>query len=235
MLGRWLRVETISERDVVVGAAAEVRAGVLFGRHGRPRLLGRTIAAAAQHLDVLRDDLGREALLPGLVLPLPGANPAFDEDLPALREVLADDLGLLPPHHDPVPLRGFLLLPALVGPALRGRDAQVRHGLPALGEAHLGVRAQIADQDHLVDAAHARLPIGSPLRGPDRSSIGSRARRPQARWPRDGPLTPDRAPGPRAGGPGRPAGARAGFRPPLSGPPRLTESAAASILRPSMD
>ena len=104
-----------------------------------------------------------------LILPLPRANAAFDEDLPALREVLPDDLRLLAPHHDPMPLGGFLLLAALVGPALGGGEAEVRHGLLAGGVAQLGVGAQISDQNDLVDShtfLRVRPSMGSPSRGP---------------------------------------------------------------------
>src|SRR5215470_6732579 len=115
-----------SERDVVVRSASEIVANRVVGRHGRSHLFaGCALAPAAQHLDVLRHDLGREALLSLLVLPLTRADAAFDVDLPALGEVLADDLRLLAPHHHAMPLRGLLLLATLVGPSLGGRDAEV--------------------------------------------------------------------------------------------------------------
>src|SRR6185295_3703178 len=135
---------------------------------GSGSLVARALAATAEHLDVLRHDLGGVALLPLLVLPLTRADAAFDIHLTAFREVLADDLGLLAPHHHPMPLGGFLLLAVLVGPLLGGGNAEVRDRLLALREAQLRVRTQIADQDHLVDAAHldSFLSMGSPSRGP---------------------------------------------------------------------
>src|SRR4030095_12285098 len=92
-----------------------------------------------------------------LILPLPRTNAAFHEHLPALGEVLADDLRLLAPHHHAMPLGGFLLLTALVGPAFGGGDAEIGDCLLPGGVAQLGVRAEVADEDDLVDAAHVRL------------------------------------------------------------------------------
>src|SRR5262245_35668276 len=101
-----------SERNVVVVPRTGPRVHVLVGRNRRADFVGAALAAAAQHLDVHRDDLGAVALLALLVLPLPRADAPLDEDLPALGEVLAADLGLLAPHHDPMPLGLFLLLAA---------------------------------------------------------------------------------------------------------------------------
>src|SRR5262245_40192706 len=160
-----------SERNIVVRSTAEIVADrALVGRdRGFHSALRALAATTAQHLGVLRHDLGRIALLPLLILPLTGADAALDVDLAALGEVLADDLGLPSPHHHAVPLGGFLLLAALVGPLLGGGDAEVRDRLLALRVAQLRVRAEVADQDHFVDATHAATPfvrMGSPLRGP---------------------------------------------------------------------
>src|SRR5438093_573861 len=127
-----------SKRNVVVGAAAEVGRDGLLRRDRRPRFL-RAVAPTPEHLHALRDDLGGEALLSLLVLPLPGLDPALDVHLPPLGEVLADDLGLLPPHHHSMPLGGLLLLAVLVSPALGGGNAQVGDRRTALGEAHPGI------------------------------------------------------------------------------------------------
>src|SRR5439155_7386219 len=155
-----------SERNVVVGARPRLRAHVLVGRNGGGDVVRTAVGAGSQLLRGLRHVWGAVPLRPLLVLPLARADAALDVDLPALGEVLAADLGLLAPDHDPMPLRDFLLLPALVGPALGGGQAQVGHRLPRLRVAHLGVRAEIADQDDLVDAAHARLLVpGAAVRG----------------------------------------------------------------------
>src|SRR5262245_29052010 len=106
-----------SERNVVVRTAAEIARDRVVGLGRDRRLVAAHPAAfttaAAEHLDVARHDLGREALLSLLVLPLASADAALDVDLPALGEVLPADLRLLAPHHDAVPLGGFLLLTTL--------------------------------------------------------------------------------------------------------------------------
>src|SRR5262245_21433111 len=154
--GRGIEKPRRSERNVVVRTVGEIRRDRVVRRNRGRHVVG-TIRARAQHLDVARHDLGGEALLSLLILPLAGADAAFDEDLPTLGEVLADDLGLLAPDHHPMPLGGFLLLTALVGPALGGGDAQIGDRLLARGVAQLRVGTQIADQDDLVHAAHVRL------------------------------------------------------------------------------
>src|SRR5436309_6256956 len=171
-----------SERDVVVGSAPELfRSRFVRGWNGR-HLLGGTVTPAPQHLNVARHDLGGEALLPLLVLPLPGADAALDVHLPALGEVLAHDLRLLAPHHHAVPFRGFLLLAALVGPALGGGKAKVRDRLLPRRVAKLRVGAQVTDQDDLVHS-HGRLlglvarsvrPNGAALRAEPRMGSPSR-------------------------------------------------------------
>src|SRR5262249_35663869 len=93
-----------SERDVaVVAAAAEL--GDVIGADRRGLLLaarleagataargaagpGRSAGCPADEAHVLRDDLGRVALLAFLVLPLPGAQRSLDQHLAALGEVL---------------------------------------------------------------------------------------------------------------------------------------------------
>src|SRR5690348_15990348 len=96
-----------SKRDIVVevlplaaaGPAATTRARTGIFRHGlarhaargaaaRPRRAGSAAtAAAAQHLHLVAHDLGGEALVALLVLPLAGAQAALDIDLRALAQV----------------------------------------------------------------------------------------------------------------------------------------------------
>src|SRR5664280_1628308 len=71
---------------------------------GTSRWLG-IVGAAAQHLHVGGDYLGRVLIPSLLVLPLASAQPPFDEERSALLEVLADDLGQAAEKDDPVPLR----------------------------------------------------------------------------------------------------------------------------------
>jgi len=92
-------------------------------------------------------DLGAVAVGTGLVLPLAGAQRAFDEDLRAFREEFPDDLAeALAEDHDAVPFGPLLAFTAAaILPALAGGDAQ-RDDTPAiLHDAHFGVIAQVAD------------------------------------------------------------------------------------------
>ena len=69
-----------------------------------------------------------------------------------LAQVLVED-------DDRVPL-GLLapLARRLVAPAIARRDAQVGDGAPVLGAADLGILAEVADEDHLVDGtSHVEL------------------------------------------------------------------------------
>src|SRR5262245_19715710 len=93
------------ERKIVVVGRVQIGAtppAEIFGGN-RDRLFHhlRTIAGASEHHHLLGDDLGAVTLLTLLVLPLPGADLAFDVDLLALLQVLAADLGELAPGHDP--------------------------------------------------------------------------------------------------------------------------------------
>ena len=164
-----------SERDVVVDVgvvAAGRRHGSPAGRPpsrgglGRRRGAGAAIplprfavAAPAQHLHLVCDDLGGVAVLSILALPLPGLDSAFDVDLSALAQVLLRDLGESAEHHHPVPFRILAPLVGLpVGPALAGGNTDVRDRAAARAVANLGVGPEIADENDLVYApCHALL------------------------------------------------------------------------------
>src|SRR5262249_5484243 len=114
------------------------------------------VAAAAEHLEVVADDLGLVALLAAVAI-FPGARlqASLDVHLLTLGEVLPGGLRLAPPHDDVVPLGLFLPVAVLVLPASAGGEREARDGLPVGGGADLGIAAQVADQDHFVD--HAAL------------------------------------------------------------------------------
>src|SRR5947209_6811658 len=139
----------LAEAALVVRGALRRRG--LRGRGGRT--VGLEVAAApAEHLEVLADDLGLVPLLARLLV-VPGTRlePSLQVDLLALGEVLAGDLGLLAPDDDLVPLGLLLLLAVLVPPAAVGGQGEAGDRLPRRGRPHLGVAAQVADQDHFVD------------------------------------------------------------------------------------
>src|SRR5687767_5948343 len=97
------------ERDVVVHLL-EIPAALLgrrspaaarcAGRGGLARLARHWLRSAAlappEHPHLARDDFGGVALLPFLILPLAGAERAFDVDLAPLLEVLAGNFGEAP-------------------------------------------------------------------------------------------------------------------------------------------
>src|SRR5690606_20109000 len=103
-----------SERNVVVE--------ILGRRPGRgpggARLLlraGRRTGArtAAEHLHLVRDDLGRPPVVAVPILPLAGAEPPLDVHLRALPQILGSDLRQAVEHGDVVPLGALLLLARL--------------------------------------------------------------------------------------------------------------------------
>src|SRR6202034_1842262 len=111
-------------------------------------------AAAAEHLQLVADDLGRVTLVALLVLPFAGAQAPFDIDLRALAQIFAGDLGEAPEERHAMPLGALLLLAALlIPPALAGGDAQVGDRRARGHGAGLGVSAEVANQNHFVDAA----------------------------------------------------------------------------------
>jgi hypothetical protein len=131
---------------------------------GRPGLVAAALEvgraathsfAAAEHLHVVGDDLGRVAILPVLVLPLARAQPAFDVDRPALLEVLAGNLRQAPEERDAMPLGRFLHLAAgLVLPPVGRRNGDVGDRRAVRGVTRLRVAAQVADQDDFIHGCH---------------------------------------------------------------------------------
>src|SRR5450432_2772646 len=71
-------------------------------------------AGAAEKYDIRSHHLGGVILLVFLVRPLARLQPALDEALPALGQVLPAQLAKLSPDDDAVPLGAFLLLPRFV-------------------------------------------------------------------------------------------------------------------------
>src|SRR6266702_3727703 len=156
------------ERNLVVHVAA-LAAGADRHRLTRLRTGGAEIAATrlgaevatAAHLvehgelrvEALQHDLGRVAVLPVLVLPLAGLQRALEVHFRAFLDVLLDNLAqaLVEDHH-PVPLGLFAPLAGrLVAPGLAGGNAQIGDRPAVLRAADFRIRAQIADEDHLVD------------------------------------------------------------------------------------
>src|SRR5918912_10048 len=86
------------------------------------------VAARAEELHRVGDDLHRLALRAVLRLPLAPVEAAVDRDRPALREVLRAALGLVPPDRDVEVVR--LVAPLAGGGVLLARvdgDAELAH------------------------------------------------------------------------------------------------------------
>src|SRR5690606_21638110 len=124
-------------------------------------LLRRAVTSPAEHLHLARDDLGGVAILAVLVLPLASAQRSLDVDLRAFAQVLARDLAELVEQHDRVPLGALLLIASLaILPLLARREADVRDRFARWHGAGVGIGAEMADQNDLVDsAAHRNLPL----------------------------------------------------------------------------
>src|SRR5262249_42712967 len=113
--------------------------------------------------EALQHDLGRIALLPLLVGPFARLQGTLNIELRALAQVFLGDLDEpLVEDHDAVPFGALApLARGAVAPALRGREVQIGDPGAVIGRADLGVAAEIADEDDLVDAASHGLPLMS--------------------------------------------------------------------------
>ena len=82
-----------------------------------------TVTLAPKHLHFVRVDLGRESVLPVLVLPLAGFQLALKIDLRSLFEILAGDFRELAEEDNAVPFSRLALFPrSLVLPRFGGGD-----------------------------------------------------------------------------------------------------------------
>src|SRR5581483_3057803 len=147
------------ERDVVVGRRREV--GALLRRPGRHELVAAEVArlaATAEELDALGDDLDRLALAAVLGLPLPPVEAAVDSDGAALREVLRAALRLVAEDGDAEVVGLVDPLARLVAAPAVHRDAQAAHGSAARRVPQLGVARQVPDEHDAVDVGHGTPP-----------------------------------------------------------------------------
>src|ERR1700689_3220195 len=164
---------TNSKWNFVVHIAAAAAAGHgcrrdLARRAGRAEFAGiiciaatarRTAAGAVEQCqlatETLQHHFGRVAVLTGLVLPFARLQRAFDENLRTLLEILlGDPAQILIEDDNAVPFGFFAPLAGrLVFPGFRSGETQIRNRASVLGATNFRIRAQIADQDHLVDAS----------------------------------------------------------------------------------
>src|SRR5581483_1334369 len=113
------------------------------------------VAAAAEELDRVGDDLHRLALRAVLRLPLAPLEPAVDRDRASLRKVLSAVLALVTPHRDieVVRLLGPLTGGTVLAPRVH-RKPEAAHGSSARRVPKLGVARQVADEHDAVDVRH---------------------------------------------------------------------------------
>ena len=159
---RWCGFEL--EGDVVVGDARcrRSRAGWL-GCAGVAGGVGLGVAAAAafarrrlaaEEGEFVDEDLGPVFLLAGLlVVPGAGLDLAFDEELGALLDVVADDLGGALEGDEVVPL-GLVLPSCLCWSfcAVGGGEGEAGDGHAAGGGTDLGIFAYVAEEKNFIDA-----------------------------------------------------------------------------------
>src|SRR5262249_7822017 len=140
-------------------------------RHELVRGLADRLAAAAEELHGVGDDLHRLTLGAVLRLPLAPLEAPVDRDRAALREVLGAVLALVAPDGDVEVVR--LLGPFAGGAVLTARvdgEPEAAYGGPAGRVPGLGVASQVSDEDDAIDVGHVFAPSRSGgtrlLRGP---------------------------------------------------------------------
>src|SRR4051795_12633686 len=185
------------ERDVVVGRGREV--GAFLPRARGHELVAAsaaalTVAAAAQELDAVGDDL-HGLPLAGAVgrLPFAPVEPAVDADRPSFREVLRATLGLVAEDGDVEVVRLVDPGTRFVAPAAVDCHPQAANRRTAGGMPQLGVLRQVAYENHAVDICHVFTPL------PRRAALPCQ-RTPALRLPkRSFPARPSRTGPPRPG------------------------------------
>src|SRR5919201_6566245 len=155
------RFSNRSERDVVdvhlgagsgragCGAArAHCRRSILRGRLAEPSLLA---GAPLEVDDASEAQLEARPLLAVVALVLARPELALGVGLVALAELFGGALSCLVPDLDPQPERLLDPLPVRSATVAVDRDPQVRDRLAARRVAQFGVRAEVADDHHLVE------------------------------------------------------------------------------------
>src|SRR5438094_862181 len=155
------------ERDVVVGRSREVGALLLRRARGHELVAAAAVAvaAAAQELDALGDDL-HGLPLAGAVgrFPLAPVEPAVDADRAALREILRAALSLVAEDGDVEVVRLVDPLPRLVAPAAVHCYPHAANRRTAGGVPQLGILRQVAYENDAVDVRHAFLLVRDRIR-----------------------------------------------------------------------
>src|SRR5690606_16061907 len=119
--------------------------------------LATALAAAAEHLHLVGDDVRVVALLAVVAGVLAVRDPALDVDLRTLAQVLGRDLAELAEEGDAVPLGLFLGVAVAVLAHTGRREADLGHGHAALGVPTLRIIPKISHQNRLIDASSQLL------------------------------------------------------------------------------
>src|SRR3990170_4219753 len=149
------------EGDVVLGLGQAHGAALV-----RRRTTGVT-ARRAQESHRLRRHLERGARRPiggvpdARVAIIVRVQPALDQHLAPLAQVLMRRLGLLAPHRDAEPDRLLDLVAGVVVVGAIGRHAQVRDGLATGRVAHLRIAPEVANEDDFVKHGDSPYQWGS--------------------------------------------------------------------------
>src|ERR1700722_16361775 len=138
---------------------ATIRAAAHASGAARAARTSRAARPAAQHLHVVRNDLGGKPIISLLVLPFSGSQFTLDEQLGTLAQIFGGNFAQTPEQRDAVPFGAFLLRTRrLILPRLAGGDSDVRDCRAARHGAGFRVCAEVADQNHLVYAARHVIP-----------------------------------------------------------------------------
>src|SRR5437867_9775320 len=153
------------EGDVVVGRSREVGARLLRRTCGHELVAAVAVAAAAEELDALGDDLHGLPLARAVGrFPLAPVEPAVDADRAALREILRATLGLVAEDGDVEVVRLVDPLPRLVAPTAVHCYPHAANRRTAGGVPQLGILRQVAYENDAVDVRHALLLLLAGLR-----------------------------------------------------------------------
>src|SRR5690242_18122372 len=142
------------ERNVIVEVSIERRL------RGCPSASGRLLTALRieQHqlaTEPLKDNLSAVAICAALVGPFAGLKLPLEIDLGALVQVGLGDLGeVVVEDHNAVPFGALLAIAVLVLPAFGRGEAEIDHLTAVVEGLGLGIVAEIADENYLVDATH---------------------------------------------------------------------------------
>src|SRR3990170_2211930 len=165
----WTRVAPggLAAGSGVLGLAPLLEGGVAMASPSEIAVRPTTLRRRAQESHRLRRHLERGARRPiggvpdARVAIIVRVQPALDQHLAPLAQVLMRRLGLLAPHRDAEPDRLLDLVAGVVVVGAIGRHAQVRDGLATGRVAHLRIAPEVANEDDFVKHGDSPYQWGS--------------------------------------------------------------------------